>query len=433
MSTRRLLKTGAICATVLMCTSVATTATTVAAPKETVTMWSWFTQSDMQQAINTFEAQHPNITVKYSYYNYSPQLLTALKTGAATGTLPDIIGLQPGSLTQQYRSDLVPLNSLAASTWGANWTKLVFPVDLKQMTMGNPAGNNNYYILPLVSQVLGVWYNVNLFKQLHISVPTTLSELAKDSQVLTNHGYLPMYQGAAGSWQNENLFMTLADQDQANAFQDAQLGKSSWTSEPMVYAMQTWKDLFTDGVFQAGALGDEGYPTGADLFAAGRVGMVYFGSWWLQEAEFPPPLPPLIVGMKGFGYFPFPAIKPGNKPGAIVGGIDEGAGLTTTGAKNPAAWQFLASIVNGPGTEAILQKGFNDLPSFTNVKTPSLAPRVMTLYQQQMSLLPQAQNQRFYSPVVQTALDNALAGVAAGSESPTTALAKVQTTQNSLK
>ena len=97
MSTRRLLKTGAICATVLMCTSVATTATTVAAPKETVTMWSWFTQSDMQQAINTFEAQHPNITVKYSYYNYSPQLLTALKTGAATGTLPDIIGLQPGS------------------------------------------------------------------------------------------------------------------------------------------------------------------------------------------------------------------------------------------------------------------------------------------------------------------------------------------------
>lgn len=417
-----------------MCTSVAATASTaVAASKETVTMWSWFTQSDMQQAINVFEAKHPNITVKYSYYNYSPQLLTALKTGAATGTLPDIIGLQPGSLTQQYRSDLVPLNSLAASTWGSGWTKLVFPVDLKQMTMGNPAANNNYYILPLVSQVLGVWYNTNLFKQLHISVPTTLSELVKDSQVLTNHGYLPMYQGAAGAWQNENLFMTLADQDQANAFQDAQLGKVSWTSGPMVNAMQTWKTLFTDGVFQSGALGDQGYPTGADLFAAGRVGMVYFGSWWLQESEFPPPLPPLVVGMKGFGYFPFPAIKTGNKPGAIVGGIDEGAGLTTTGAKNPAAWQFLASIVNGPGTEAILQKGFNDLPSFSDVKTPTLAHRVMTLYQQQMSLLPQAQNQRFYSPVVQTALDNALAGVAAGSESPATALAKVQATQNSLK
>lgn len=393
-------------------------------------MWSWFTQSDMEYGIKAYEAQHPNVTVDYTYYNYSPQFLTALKTAAATHTLPDIIGLQPGSLTQQYRADLAPLNSLAASTWGAKWTKLVYPVDLDQMTMGNPKGNNNYYVLPLVSQVLGVWYDTKLFSQLHLSVPTTLAQLVKESQTLTNHGYLPMYQGGAGSWQDENLFMTLADQEKANSFQDAQLGTVKWTSPSMLKAMETWRALFTDGVFQSGALGDEGYPTGADLFAAGRVGMVYFGSWWLQEAEFPPPLPPLVVGMKGFGYFPFPAISAGNKPGAIVGGIDEGAGLTTTGASNPAAWQFLASIADGAGTTAILSKGFNDLPSFTNTKTPSLAPRVMTLYKQQLKLLPKAENQRFYSPVLQTVVDNALAAVAAGTETPAAALASVQSTQN---
>jgi raffinose/stachyose/melibiose transport system substrate-binding protein len=393
-------------------------------------MWSWFTQSDMEFGIKAFEAQHPNITVKYTYYNYSPQFLTALKTAAATGTLPDLIGLQPGSLTQQYRADLTPLSTLAASTWGANWTKLVYPVDLRQMTMGNPAGNANYYILPLDSQVIGIWYDTQLFSQLHLSVPTTLAQLVSDCRVLTNHGYLPMYQGGAGSWQNENLFMTLADQNSANSFENAQLGKISWTSAPLVNAMATWKALFTDGVFQSGALGDEGYPTGADLFAAGRVGMVYFGSWWLQEAEFPPPLPPLVVGMKGFGYFPFPAVAPGNKPGAIVGGIDEGVGLTTTGAKNPAAWQFMASIVNGAGTAAILQKGFNDLPSFTNAKNPTLAPRVMQLYRQQLSLLAVAQNQRFYSPVVQNALDNALAAVAAGQSTPAAALGKVESAQH---
>jgi len=416
----------------LTCMSAGSLSPTVvsATPKQTVTMWSWFTQSDMQFAVKAFEAAHPNVTVNYTYYNYAPQFLTALKTAAATGTLPDIIGLQPGSLTQQYRTYLVPLNALAAKSWGANWTKLLYPVDLKQIAMGNPAGNTNYYDLPLDSQVLGVWYNTQLFKTLGLSVPTTLAQLVSDCKVLSSHGYLPMYQGAAAAWQNENVYMTLANQNQANSFENAQLGKIPWTSTPLVNAMTTWKGLFTDGVFQSGALGDQGYPTGADLFAAGRVGMVYFGSWWLQEAEFPPPLPPLVVGMKGFGYFPFPAATSGNKPGAVIGGIDEAAGLTATGAKNAYAWQFLASIVNGPGTAAILNKGFNDLPSFTNAPVPSLAPRVVSLYKEQLALLAQAQNQRFYSPVVQTALDNALAGVAAGSETPAAALAKVQAVQS---
>ena len=106
MLKRRLLRTGAVCAMLLTCMSVGSLSPTVvsATPKQTVTMWSWFTQSDMKFAVKAFEAAHPNVTVNYTYYNYAPQFLTALKTAAATGTLPDIIGLQPGSLTQQYRA-----------------------------------------------------------------------------------------------------------------------------------------------------------------------------------------------------------------------------------------------------------------------------------------------------------------------------------------
>ena len=90
--------------------ATASSATTLkaAAAKQTVTVWSWFVQSNMETAIAAFEKTHPNITVQYTYYNYSPQYITALKTASASNTLPDIIGLQPGSLTQQYRTDLVP-------------------------------------------------------------------------------------------------------------------------------------------------------------------------------------------------------------------------------------------------------------------------------------------------------------------------------------
>jgi raffinose/stachyose/melibiose transport system substrate-binding protein len=395
--------------------------------KQTVTVWSWFVTSTMEKAIAGYEKLHPNVTVNYTYYNYSPQYLTALKTAAASNTLPDIIGLQPGSLTQQYRPYLEPLNALAAKTWGAHWTKLVYPVDLDQMTMGNPPGNHNYYDLPMESQVLAVWYNVKLFRQLHLSVPTTLSQLETDAHALRKAGYLPMYQGGAGLWQDENVFMTLADQNSADVFEKAQLGQVPWTAPAMVNAMSTWRSLFTSGVFQDGALGDQGYPTGAQLFAAGRVGMVYFGSWWLQEGQLQPPLPPLVKDLNGFNFFLWPA-DAGNKPGPVVGGIDVSYGLTKTGASNPAAWPFLSSLVHGAAFNAAW-RDLNDLPAFTGTPLPPVGPHEVALYKKFMALLPDAQNQRFYSPAVQNALDNALTGVAAGTLSPSKALAQVEAVQ----
>lgn len=398
--------------------------------KQTVSVWSWFVQSNMETAIKAFEKTHPNVTVNYTYYNYSPQFITALKTAAASNSLPDVIGLQPGSLTQQYRDQLVPINSLAAKTWGKNWTKHVFPVDLSQMRMGNPPGDSNYYILPQESQVLAVWYNTQIFAKLHLSVPKTFAQLETVAKALSTHGYLPMYQGAAGAWQNENVFIILADQQSPNLFEKAQLGKASWTSPAMLRAMTAWGELFKNGVFQPGALGDQGYPTGANLFAAGRVGMMTLGSWWLQEPQLPPPVPPLVKNLSGFAWFPFPAAPRASGPGPSVGGIDVGVGLTKTGAKNPAAWQFMASLVDGEGAQAVLNNDLNDLPAFDNLTPPkSLGSNILKYYDQFMKALPSAQNQRFYSPVLQTAVDNALAGVAAGTLTPKAALARIAATQ----
>src|SRR5580698_3236348 len=116
--------------------------------KKQITVWSWFIASTMAKSIKAFEEQNPGLEVKYTYYNYSPEYITALKAAAASNSLPDIIGLQPGSLTQQYREQLVSLNSYAAKDWGDNWTTQISPVALKQLTMGNPPNDSNYYLLP---------------------------------------------------------------------------------------------------------------------------------------------------------------------------------------------------------------------------------------------------------------------------------------------
>ena len=77
--------------------------------------------------------------------------------------------------------------------------------------------------------------------------------------------------------------------------------------------------------------------------------MMALGSWWMQESKFPPPLSEFVQNMDGFDFFYLPPVKDGNPASPPVGGIDIGYGLTKNGAKNPAAWTFLAELTNGVG------------------------------------------------------------------------------------
>lgn len=391
-----------------------------------VTVWSWFIASTMQKSIDAFQKEHPDITVKYTYYNYSPEYITALKAGAASNSLPDVIGLQPGSLTQQYREQLAPINDLAAKEWGASWEEKVFPVNRKQMLMGNPAGDKNYYMAPQESQVLCIWYNLKIFDELGLKPPKTYAELVTTAKTLSDKGYMPMFQGAADGWQNENVFLMLANQFAPGLPEKAQNGEALWTSPELIEAMKAWKGLFDDGVFQKGALGAHAYPTGAQLFAQGKIGMMALGSWWMQESKFTPPASPLVQDMSGFDFFYFPALKEGGTVSPPVGGIDIGYGLTKNGEKNPAAWTFLASLTNGGALQQALND-LNDLPAFAGHEPQGdVSDHVKDMSKRFMADLPKAENQRFGSPAVAEALDNALAGVASGSLDPEAALKSVQ-------
>ena len=394
--------------------------------KKQITVWSWFISSTMEKSIKAFEEKNPGVEVRYTYYNYSPQYITALKAAAASDSLPDVIGLQPGSLTQQYREQLAPLNTYAEKEWGADWRSKIFPVNLKQMAMGNPAGDTNFYILPQESQILVIWYNKEIFKKLNLEVPKTYSDLVAASKKVSSAGLIPVYQGGADGWQNENVFLMLANQLAPGLVDEAQNGRAPWTSPQLVKAMQAWANLFKDGVFQQGALGARAYPTGAQLFAQGRVGMMALGSWWMQESKFPPPLSQYVQSMSGFDFFYFPALEENGKPSPPVGGIDIGYGMTKNGEKNPDAWKFLASLVRGDGLQQALND-LNDLPAISGFEPQGdVAPNIKEMYDRFMANLPQAENQRFLSPQVSEELDSVLGGVAAGTVAPEDGLKRVQ-------
>jgi raffinose/stachyose/melibiose transport system substrate-binding protein len=397
-----------------------------ASAKTVVTLWSWSpVPSTMKKMILAFEAKHPDIAVQYTNYNYSPQYLTALAAGASSGHLPDLIGLQPGSFTQQYRPYLQPLQSYAQATWGPGWKSKFYKVAIDQLTLGNPAGDSNIYDFPEETQVINIWYNTQLFSSMGLSIPKTFDQLVNAAHTLASHGIAPMYQGAADDWQNVNVFLMLAAQTAPGQVYTAEAGKTKWTSPGLIKALDAWKSLFTQNVFQVGALSNHSYPDGVNLFTAGRVGMMALGSWWLQEWRYPPPLPSLVQNWN-FNDFYFPALTPGGKPSPAIGGVDVAMGMTKNARNKQAAWEVIKEWCTGVGEQQALND-LNDLPAFKGfAPTITIPAAIKASYNRYLGVLDQAQNQRIGDPRIENALHDALSGVAAGNITSQAALQKVQ-------
>ncbi|HVB67632.1 MAG TPA: hypothetical protein VNE67_07225, partial [Acetobacteraceae bacterium] len=183
-------------------------------------------------------------------------------------------------------------------------------------------------------------------------------------------------------------------------------------------------------VVQPGALAALQYPTGANLFAAGRVGMISLGSWWLQETGLSSN-PPLRT-MSGYGIFFFPALTAQGQASPPLGGIDIGWGLTKTAARSPAveaaAKIVMKELISGVGEQVALNQ-LNDLPAFAGMKPQqTLSPHLQNLYDTYMQQLATAHTHAVGNPVVFQALVSGLQAIGAGSETPEAAMAAVQKT-----
>ena len=395
----------------------------------TVTLWSWTpVDATMQKIVKAIEQKYPNINIQTSIEPHA-DYNTALQAAAASGSLPDIIGLPPGSQTQQYRKDLQPLDPIAQELWGSDWQS-DFPASaIKQATLGNPSGDTHLYMLPQETEVINIWYNKKIFSQLNLTPPKTVDEMIQDAQKIKAAGYIPFFQGAGQTNFDTWLFEQIAAQTDLKGLQAAQNGEATWTQPGMIQAAQVWKKLFDNKVFEDGATGNMQYPTGANLFAAGRVGMISLGSWWLQEAALDTS-PAGLKTMQDYGTFFFPAVTPGGTPTPPMGGIDFGWGLTNNASKNPAVEQasktVLKELISGIGEQTMVND-LNDLPAFKGFQPQTkYSDAVNQIYQTYLTQVGSAYNHDIGNPSVEAALDSGLQAIAVGKSTPEAAMATVQ-------
>jgi len=113
-------------------------------------------------------------------------------------------------------------------------------------------------------------------------VPTTYEELLAASEKIKAAGYVTMAMGAADDWHTVDWFVNASNQFEKGAVYEAEAGNKNWTDKCFVDTMETWAKLFTDGIFEDGALGVLTYPDARDQYFYNRKAVFFpTGSWHL--------------------------------------------------------------------------------------------------------------------------------------------------------
>jgi raffinose/stachyose/melibiose transport system substrate-binding protein len=435
MLSRRAIRTGAALV-VLISASLAPmhTSSLHAASSSHVSWWNWddalmsggSTQtvgykSNSKLATKTLAEQaNPGLVVDETSYPYA-NYLTALKTAFASGTEPDVVDLQPGAMVQEYKSYLVPVNTLAAKLWGPNWESRYQAIGIREAMGPNPSGGKVYGLPADVFDGDGLYYNRTIFAKYGLSIPKTYADLKHVANVLNSHGIIPIAWGAKDGWPNQDWYLMAAEQVAPGVWDKAQDGQAKFTNPGLVQALQILVNMQKDKIFGRASWATTMYPDALTLLETGRAAMLPTGSWdaaniWSLKNE------------SDYSLMPMPRLAPNAGPGHLFGGVNF-VMVITKAAKDPAvAFKLAAWRAGAAGQQQIAMDRWGYLSSVKGVtgKFPWDAAFNSRIWTQWSAGLSTAIDRQPKSAAVSTALIDAIAAASTQGVNPAKAMSSVQ-------
>ena len=317
----------------------------------TLTFWSWLPTTDQSdEMIEKFEEENPDIKIDYTRTEQD-DFFEKLQVAMASGTGPDLFGMTTGAMMDQYAKFSADMKEVADQYW-EGWEEDIDQNSVAQCTTedGKVAG------MPLLNAgMTTVMYNKTLMDECGIDkVPTTYEELKDAAAKAKEHGYVCIAAGAADDWVNSDWFVQTSNEFEDGAVYEAEAGDRPWTDQCFVDTMQAWKNLFTDGIFEEGALGVATYPDARDQYFFARKSLFLMtGSWHLgPTSPSNSEIQGTEIGNKGdvIGMAPFPAMSDN---GEMLGssGVDVMICLNKDCKQQEAAMKFIEYLSNGDGQQ----------------------------------------------------------------------------------
>lgn len=214
--------------------------------------------------MDEFETQNPGIKVKLisgPYSNTRDQIVT----GAATGTLSDVVGLDGAWVNDLAKqSAITPLDGLMASTnFDSSQVAAIIKLDGKS------------YMFPVASFVYPIFINLDLFSSAGIEKPpTNRSEFLQAARKLTDpsknqYGWvLPLSLQTPNGVQNDVMSWVWASGK--SMLKD---GRPDLTNADVISALKFIESMYKEGLISPGSFAKQEQDK-VEEFVNGRIGMM---------------------------------------------------------------------------------------------------------------------------------------------------------------
>lgn len=368
---QRLTTRSLVTVAILLVTFLAFAPFTTAQDKITLKMWDDYHGEDrspiVKAAIEQFEENHPNVEIERTVRplkDITAMVIPALSAGRG----PDIVLVNAG---EQMMGPLVRGGYLVnldpyAEQYG--WTKKLLSPSLwnrpRYSSDGTIMGTGNLYGVAFDGQLVGVYYNKEMFNDLGLEVPQSIAEFEEVCEKIREAGIAPIAFSGLKDYRFFHLYAevqasVMSHYIGADAAQDylddivlnwnARRTFVNAANEEAAAMIQDWvkRDFFIEGF--AGLAGSDDLA----LFIAGKTAMFIQGSWYSTK----------IAGSDiEAGLFPFPPYEEGEKLPPQVGGITTPVGISIYSDYPDLAAEFL-NILLTSDTTAQMQKERSVLPA----------------------------------------------------------------------
>ncbi len=341
--------------------------------EQVLLVWDQFYRDEESKVIETlnaeFEAAHPGVKIQREV-KVLEDLKATVKLALTKADGPDVAQVNQGRNDMGALVEaglLLPLNSyLEKYNWGTVFSTSVasrnsFTED------GKTFGTGNLYGVSPTAEVVGVFYNKDIFKKNGWEVPTTFEDFEALLAKIKKAGVTPISFGSLDGWNAIHEFSAiqhlLVSSDYINNFTYG-VNNVSFDTPENRQAAQILQDWANAGYFSEGFPGI-GYDDSNNLFKAGTGAMTITGSWLAPE---------LMVGTdQKFGFFLLPPYS--GKSGLAIGGVGIPFAIRKTSDKQELAAEYLNWMISPRAAELWAEAGMLPamaLPKDSKVDTKNL-------------------------------------------------------------
>ncbi len=247
-----------------------------AAEKAELKFWTFHTNAErefMEALPEKYKAVNPDANVIYENFPESDYMGTKLTTAFAANAGPDVFAMSAGDFLK-YANSGVAMD--LTSYFTSDIINDFLPSSIDAVTV-----NNKIVGIPFEVELLGLYYNKDMFAAAGLEAPKTWDELINATKVLKKDDVAPLIiETTKGYYQNFTWYPFLW-QTGANIL-DASTKTGTFEGEGVEKSLQLWGDLI-----KAGAPSKLSIPLTNDtsLLGTGKAAMQVCGTWAVASLE----------------------------------------------------------------------------------------------------------------------------------------------------